>query len=101
MTIPSSLSPVSRLSLDLLPGRIRGGSPLSLSIAPNQPSLLIPNRCRSAADSRAWLCFWILHSLELLGRLDHLTEKTVNSCIDFLSRCQDPSGGFCGGRSPT
>ncbi|XP_030469966.2 LOW QUALITY PROTEIN: protein farnesyltransferase subunit beta [Syzygium oleosum] len=45
--------------------------------------------------SRPWLCYWIIHSLALLGEpLDAVLEDSV---IDFLSRCQDPSGGYGGG----
>lgn len=47
--------------------------------------------------SRCWLSFWLLHSLELLQRLDRLTDATVENCIDWLARCQHPSGGFGGG----
>ena len=46
--------------------------------------------------SRPWLCYWTCHSLELLGRPvgdGPLSARTV----DFLARCQDAGGGFCGG----
>jgi len=48
--------------------------------------------------SRPWLCYWILHALDLLGgltesRLPNIFERTV----DFLNRCQSPMGGFGGG----
>nr|CAD1823884.1 unnamed protein product [Ananas comosus var. bracteatus] len=45
--------------------------------------------------NRPWLCYWILHSLTLLGeRLDPEFESAV---VDFLSRCQDNDGGYGGG----
>uniref|UniRef100_A0A0D6R496 Protein farnesyltransferase subunit beta n=1 Tax=Araucaria cunninghamii TaxID=56994 RepID=A0A0D6R496_ARACU len=45
--------------------------------------------------NRPWLCYWILHSVVLLGEpIDgELRQRTV----DFLSRCQDPNGGYGGG----
>ena len=46
--------------------------------------------------SRPWLCYWIVHSLELLG-----APPDASVCarmVDFLGgRCQDESGGFAGG----
>uniref|UniRef100_A0A4W3I1Z1 Protein farnesyltransferase subunit beta n=1 Tax=Callorhinchus milii TaxID=7868 RepID=A0A4W3I1Z1_CALMI len=45
--------------------------------------------------SRPWLCYWILHSLELLGEpLDQCVESDI---CQFLARCQSPNGGFGGG----
>uniref|UniRef100_A0A803MMJ5 Prenyltransferase alpha-alpha toroid domain-containing protein n=1 Tax=Chenopodium quinoa TaxID=63459 RepID=A0A803MMJ5_CHEQI len=44
--------------------------------------------------NRPWLCYWILHSLALLGEsFDDNLERDV----DFLSQCQDPHGGYGGG----
>ncbi|XP_047310831.1 protein farnesyltransferase subunit beta [Impatiens glandulifera] len=46
-------------------------------------------------SNRPWLCYWILHSIALLGEsVEPELEKNV---IDFLSRCQHPSGGYGGG----
>ncbi|CAN0924472.1 Protein farnesyltransferase subunit beta [Linum grandiflorum] len=45
--------------------------------------------------SRPWLCYWILHSLALLG--ESVDDELEDNAIDFLSRCQDPDGGYCGG----
>ncbi|KAL8153886.1 hypothetical protein V2J09_011646 [Rumex salicifolius] len=45
--------------------------------------------------NRPWLCYWILHSLALLG--EPFDEELQSNAIDFLSRCQDPNGGYCGG----
>lgn len=45
--------------------------------------------------SRPWLCYWILHSLELLG--EPLDESTASHICQFLARCQCPNGGFGGG----
>eukprot|EP00899_Mesostigma_viride_P002321 jgi/Mesvir1/1208/Mv17695-RA.2 len=46
--------------------------------------------------SRPWLCYWILHSLAILGRPLTAADE-VSHCADFLRRCQDPGGGFGGG----
>lgn len=45
--------------------------------------------------SRPWICYWIIHSLALLG--EPIDAELEDSVIDFLSRCQDPSGGYGGG----
>ncbi|XP_011012893.1 PREDICTED: protein farnesyltransferase subunit beta [Populus euphratica] len=46
-------------------------------------------------SSRPWLCYWIIHSMALLG--ESLDYELENNAIDFLNRCQDPNGGFGGG----
>ncbi|ONI19544.1 hypothetical protein PRUPE_3G284100 [Prunus persica] len=55
---------------------------------------LPPSFCTLDA-SRPWLCYWILHSLALLG--ESVDDELEHNTIDFLSRCQDPSGGYGGG----
>ncbi|KAK2991442.1 hypothetical protein RJ640_028525 [Escallonia rubra] len=45
--------------------------------------------------NRPWLCYWIIHSIALLG--DSVDDKLEESAIDFLNRCQDPEGGYGGG----
>uniref|UniRef100_A0A8C6UTN3 Protein farnesyltransferase subunit beta n=1 Tax=Neogobius melanostomus TaxID=47308 RepID=A0A8C6UTN3_9GOBI len=45
--------------------------------------------------SRPWLCFWILHSLELLE--EPIPTNIASDVCHFLSRCQSPTGGFAGG----
>ncbi|XP_071706330.1 protein farnesyltransferase subunit beta [Rutidosis leptorrhynchoides] len=45
--------------------------------------------------NRPWLCYWILHSIALLG--DSVDVALERSAIDFLSRCQDQDGGYGGG----
>ncbi|KAH9607992.1 hypothetical protein KSS87_003389 [Heliosperma pusillum] len=45
--------------------------------------------------TRPWLCYWILHSLALLG--EPIGDALENDAIDFLSKCQDPNGGYGGG----
>ncbi|XP_044465118.1 protein farnesyltransferase subunit beta-like [Mangifera indica] len=53
-----------------------------------------PSFCVLDAN-RPWLCYWILHSVALLGKsADAAFEDRT---IDFLSRCQDPDGGYAGG----
>jgi protein farnesyltransferase subunit beta len=45
--------------------------------------------------SRPWLVYWTIHSLELLDAPIEAAHQ--KSCIELLSRCQDPTGGFGGG----
>ncbi|KAJ8750363.1 hypothetical protein K2173_014278 [Erythroxylum novogranatense] len=45
--------------------------------------------------NRPWLCYWILHSIALLG--EPIDYELENNAIDFLNRCQDPNGGYGGG----
>ncbi|XP_023728727.1 protein farnesyltransferase subunit beta isoform X2 [Lactuca sativa] len=45
--------------------------------------------------NRPWICYWILHSIALLG--DCVDEDLESNAIDFLSRCQDQHGGYGGG----
>ena len=53
--------------------------------------------CLQSLDaSRPWLCYWILHSLNLLKV--SLSRDEVLGIKDFLGRCQsEEEGGFCGG----
>lgn len=50
---------------------------------------------QSLDASRPWLCFWILHALELLNT--NVPAETISRVVSFLGRCQDKDGGFCGG----
>ncbi|XP_061348573.1 protein farnesyltransferase subunit beta isoform X2 [Gastrolobium bilobum] len=45
--------------------------------------------------SRPWLCYWILHSIALLG--ESVDDELQDDTVDFLNRCQDPNGGYAGG----
>ncbi|KAJ8614444.1 hypothetical protein CTAYLR_000801, partial [Chrysophaeum taylorii] len=46
--------------------------------------------------SRPWLCYWILHSLDLLDALP--SPGVLERCCETLERCQNtPEGGFGGG----
>uniref|UniRef100_A0A5B7BYD1 Protein farnesyltransferase subunit beta n=1 Tax=Davidia involucrata TaxID=16924 RepID=A0A5B7BYD1_DAVIN len=45
--------------------------------------------------NRPWLCYWILHSIALLG--ESVDAELENNAIDFLNRCQDSDGGYGGG----
>ncbi|XP_070577391.1 protein farnesyltransferase subunit beta-like [Ptychodera flava] len=45
--------------------------------------------------SRPWLCYWILHSLYLLG--EQISEEQSSSVAQFIKKCQHPDGGFGGG----
>ncbi|XP_011137392.2 protein farnesyltransferase subunit beta [Harpegnathos saltator] len=45
--------------------------------------------------SKPWLCYWILHSLEILG--ERLGDEEYSKIAGFLAKCQSPEGGFGGG----
>ncbi|RIA94482.1 terpenoid cyclases/protein prenyltransferase alpha-alpha toroid [Glomus cerebriforme] len=45
--------------------------------------------------SKPWLCYWMLHSLDLLG--DDITQNLVKRGISTISKLQNPAGGFGGG----
>lgn len=55
----------------------------------------IPQPYESLDSSRPWLCYWILHSLDLLDEL--ISNDLKAHIIQFLARCQCPDGGFGGG----
>ncbi|XP_024541487.1 protein farnesyltransferase subunit beta [Selaginella moellendorffii] len=46
-------------------------------------------------SSRPWLCYWIVHSMALLGR--QLDPALQADTIEFLKHCKDPLGGYGGG----
>jgi len=46
--------------------------------------------------SRPWLVYWIVHGLDLIGALPKC-QPMFSDIINFLGKCQDPAGGFCGG----
>ena len=50
--------------------------------------------------SRPWLCYWIVHSLELLGERHALAGDAAEDVVRFLGLCQAPGGGFAGGPVP-
>lgn len=57
---------------------------------------ILPSFLETVFDaSRPWLCYWILHSLEILD--EPLTQERKTSFANFLSLCQHPDGGFGGG----
>ncbi|KAM7156135.1 protein farnesyltransferase subunit beta isoform 3-T3 [Molossus nigricans] len=45
--------------------------------------------------SRPWLCYWVLHSLELLD--EPIPQTVATDVCHFLELCQSPDGGFGGG----
>ncbi|KAL3875010.1 hypothetical protein ACJMK2_037952, partial [Sinanodonta woodiana] len=45
--------------------------------------------------SRPWLCYWILHSLDLLD--EPVSDDDISEISQFLANCQCPDGGFGGG----
>ena len=56
----------------------------------------LPAQMSSLDASRPWLCYWVTHSLEVLGNpVDAVQGARL---VDFLgTRCQDARGGFAGG----
>ena len=46
---------------------------------------------------RPWLCYWIVHSLELIAP-GSVPAGARRPGRGFLSRCQDGAGGFCAAR---
>ena len=51
--------------------------------------------------SRPWLCYWILHSIEVLGPSGRIPAEHAEHIVGFLQRCQHQlDGGFCGGPYP-
>ncbi len=63
---------------------------------------MIPSRMRKMEASISWLCYWLLHALDLLGALQSLPRRQLESTVDFIISLQHPTGGFCGsiGQSP-
>ncbi|KAK8644239.1 hypothetical protein V6N13_123551 [Hibiscus sabdariffa] len=55
---------------------------------------LAPSFCVLDAN-RPWICYWILHSIALMD--EFVDPELEDNTIDFLSRCQDPNGGYGGG----
>nr|CAD2164172.1 unnamed protein product [Meloidogyne enterolobii] len=53
----------------------------------------LPGGYSELSSSRAWLCFWGVHSLRLLG--GHLKEELANRIISVLNLCKS-SGGYAG-----
>lgn len=56
---------------------------------------LLPSTLEVLDSSRPWLCYWILHALQLLD--ETLSQERIVSVISFLKLCQHPDGGFGGG----
>ena len=38
--------------------------------------------------SRPWLVYWIVHSLELLGEMENISDELKSSIVQFLANCQ-------------
>ncbi|XP_035223384.1 protein farnesyltransferase subunit beta-like isoform X1 [Stegodyphus dumicola] len=56
---------------------------------------VLPTTLQVLDASRAWLIYWILHSIQLLD--EPITEELKTHIIGFLRSCQHPDGGFGGG----
>uniref|UniRef100_A0A6B2L6D9 Protein farnesyltransferase subunit beta n=1 Tax=Arcella intermedia TaxID=1963864 RepID=A0A6B2L6D9_9EUKA len=50
---------------------------------------------QSLDASKPWLCYWILHGLDLLDY--SLDDTTKSKLVNYLKQCADPAGGLCGG----
>ncbi|XP_055342809.1 protein farnesyltransferase subunit beta-like [Paramacrobiotus metropolitanus] len=55
----------------------------------------IPSSYSSLDASHPWLCFWILHGLNIIGA--PIPKKVADAAISILRSCQVDSGGFGGG----
>ena len=55
----------------------------------------LPTGFQSLDASHPWLCYWIIHSLGLLG--EYIPTDQASCIVKFLSSCQVTSGGFAGG----
>ncbi|KJH45986.1 putative protein farnesyltransferase beta subunit [Dictyocaulus viviparus] len=53
--------------------------------------------CQGLDASRSWMCYWGLHSLNILGVPPSHAQK--GEILAFLKTCQHPDGGFGGGPS--
>ena len=61
----------------------------------------LPSGYTSLDASRPWLCYWIMHSLEMLGEPHALRGQPAEDVANFLNLCQDKEGGgFAGGPHP-
>jgi protein farnesyltransferase subunit beta len=51
----------------------------------------------SLESSQPWLVYWCLHGLDVLDRLDMISDELAVSIVHFLRKCAHPEGGFGGG----
>lgn len=56
--------------------------------------MVLPENFQCLDASRPWLCYWILHSLNLLG--DQIPRDQQLRIANFFTSVQSKSGGFCG-----
>ncbi|PIK62700.1 hypothetical protein BSL78_00395 [Apostichopus japonicus] len=54
----------------------------------------LPESYECLDASRPWICYWILHSLYLLG--EKIPEEEASRVTQFIGKCQCPDGGFAG-----
>lgn len=47
--------------------------------------------------SRPWMCYWGVHSLNLLGY--QISEEMKSEIVTFLKTCVHPDGGYGGNLS--
>ena len=55
----------------------------------------LPTGFQSLDASHPWLCYWLIHSLGLLG--EYIPRDQADHIAKFLNDCQSPDGGFAGG----
>ena len=55
----------------------------------------LPPGFQSLDASHPWLCYWITHSLGVLG--EHVPRDQAGFIAKYLGQCQSPGGGFAGG----
>ena len=56
----------------------------------------LPSSYGSLDASRPWICYWILHSLDILGY--QCTDEEASKVVQFLNKCKDKKrGGYGGG----
>ncbi|KAG0045421.1 hypothetical protein BGZ83_009385 [Gryganskiella cystojenkinii] len=55
----------------------------------------LPGYWAALDASKPWLCYWILHALDLLGY--RIPDRIAQRTISTLKKMQNPTGGFGGG----
>ncbi|GMT11014.1 hypothetical protein PFISCL1PPCAC_2311, partial [Pristionchus fissidentatus] len=55
----------------------------------------LPTSYQGLDSSRPWLCYWGVHSLNLLGY--QMSEEMKSEIVTFLKTCVHPDGGYGGG----
>jgi protein farnesyltransferase subunit beta len=85
--LPAGAAPILALALSL-------SLPVFLTDVLRPPSLRAGFSSLDA--SRTWICYWVVHSLALLGRPMPAAPAAAD-VVAFIAACQHPGGGFGGG----